>query len=80
MPIANSYCSYSDEPMPCQEEISFGIIPFGIFIMAIITVGGLMVRRFLDKRSMGRSATEDKGKDKGMKTRKPRVKRQTKKN
>ena len=80
MPIANSYCSYSDEPMPCQEEISFGIIPFGIFIMAIITDGGLMVRRFLDKRTMGRSATEAKGKDKGMKTGKPRVKRQTKKN
>jgi hypothetical protein len=78
MPIANSYCSYSDEPLKCQENISFSEIPYGLFIMAIVTVGGLMVRRFLDKRTLGSSEPEQT-KGKGSKARKPRVKRQTKK-
>jgi len=79
MPIASSYCSFSDEPTTCSEEISFGNIPFGMFIMAIISIGGLMVRRFLDKRSMGSLDPEPAGKSKVSPARKPRVKRRTKK-
>ncbi|MHA1911662.1 MAG: hypothetical protein ACTSYA_08200 [Candidatus Kariarchaeaceae archaeon] len=76
MPIANSYCSFSDEPTVCRDNISFGNIPYGLIIMAIVSLGGLMVRRFLDKRTMRSSEPAPKAK-KGTPSRKPRVKRQT---
>ena len=79
MPIASSYCSYSENPTECQEYISFGEIPYGLFIMAIVSVGGLIVRRFLDKRSMAKDQPEKTPSKGKAKARKPRVKRTTKK-
>ncbi|MCG3218184.1 MAG: hypothetical protein KAR35_04230 [Candidatus Heimdallarchaeota archaeon] len=79
MPIASSYCSYSDEASVCRDDIALGNVPYGIFIMGIVTFGGLMIRRFLDKRAMGSSEPAPKGSKGKSAARKPRVKRQTKK-